>query len=62
MVEQHEGGQAQAGGQGPEGAQPEGPAVVAQGSISTLRELRELLGRRGIRAEMIQPPEGQGSS
>jgi hypothetical protein len=42
--------------------QAEGPAVVAQGAISTLRELRELLGRRGIRAEMIQPPEGQGSS
>ena len=50
MVEQQEGGQA------------EGPAVVAQGAIATLRELRELLGRRGIRAEMIQPPEGQGSS
>lgn len=44
------------------GQQPEGPAVVAQGNISTLRELRELLGQRGIRAEMIQPPEGQGSS
>lgn len=44
------------------GGQPEGPAVVAQGSISTLRELREHLRTRGIRAEMIQPPEGQGSS
>jgi hypothetical protein len=42
--------------------QAEGPAVVAQGSIATLRELKELLRARGIRAEMIQPPEGQGSS
>lgn len=41
---------------------PEGPAIVAQGAIDTLRELRELLRRRGIRSELLQPPEGQGSS
>jgi hypothetical protein len=40
----------------------EGPAVVAQGSLASLRELRELLSQRGIRAQMVQPPEGQGSS
>jgi hypothetical protein len=40
----------------------EGPAIVAQGSVAGLRELREQLAQRGIRAELVQPPEGQGSS
>jgi len=44
------------------GEQGEGPAVIAQGAIDTLRELRELLRKRDIHSEMIQPPEGQGSS
>lgn len=43
-------------------ASEEGPAIVAQGGVSSLRELSELLGRRGIRSEMVQPPEGQGST
>jgi len=38
------------------------PAIVAQGSIASLRELRELLRGRGIAAELVQPPEGRGSS
>ena len=43
-------------------ASEEGHAIVAQGSVSSLRELSGLLGQRGIRSEMIQPPEGQGST
>jgi hypothetical protein len=40
----------------------EEPAVVAQGSMDHLRELRAHLHALGIRSQMVRPPEGRGSS
>jgi hypothetical protein len=38
------------------------PAVVAQGGIGHLRELRDHLLERGIHAQVVRPPEGRGSA
>jgi len=40
----------------------EEPAVVAQGGMEHLRELREHLLALGIRSEMVCPPAGKGSA
>ena len=40
----------------------QGPAVVAQGSYANMRELQDLLGRRGIVSELLQPPQDKRSS
>jgi len=37
-------------------------AILAQGGLEHVRELRELLRRRGIEAHVVRPPEGAGSS
>jgi hypothetical protein len=36
-------------------------AVVAQGDLSHLRDLKRFLEARGIDARMMQPPQGCGS-
>lgn len=40
---------------------PEGVAVVAQGNLGDLRELKEQLGGMGIRAELVAPPKERQS-
>ncbi len=40
---------------------PEGVAVVAQGGVGDMRELREALGQLGIRAELMAPPKERQS-
>jgi hypothetical protein len=40
----------------------EEPAIVAQGGMEHLRELRDHLLALGIRSQMVRPPEGRGSA
>lgn len=40
----------------------EGQVVLAQGSLDELRAIARRLSERGIESELVQPPEGQGSS
>jgi len=37
-------------------------AILAQGGLEHVRELREVLRVRGIEAHVVRPPEGAGSS
>jgi hypothetical protein len=36
--------------------------VIAQGGLSHLREIQQVLAGRGISAELVQPPKGQCGS
>lgn len=36
--------------------------IVSQGSLGSMRELKDRLALRGVSAELVQPPEGCGSS
>ena len=45
---------------GPE--QADQAAIIAQGGLDHMKELRGVLRRAGIDSELRQPPEGQGSS
>lgn len=38
------------------------PSVVAQGDLGYMKELKLFLGKRGVESELMQPPEGCGSS
>ncbi|HJP01043.1 MAG TPA: hypothetical protein QF764_04680 [Planctomycetota bacterium] len=35
--------------------------ILAQGGLAQVREMKELLRKNGLAAEVIQPPEGAGS-
>jgi hypothetical protein len=37
-------------------------AVVAQGNLELLRDMQSALKRNDVRAELMQPPQGCGSS
>ena len=37
-------------------------AIVAQGNLDHVRELRGVLKSGGVAAELMRPPEGRGSS
>jgi len=38
------------------------PAILARGGVSHLEEVRGVLRAGGIESELVQPPEGCGSS
>ena len=38
------------------------PVIVSQGSLGSMRELKEQLEGRGVPAELVKPPAGRGSS
>jgi len=42
--------------------QAQGTQVIAQGGLSHLREVQTVLAKRGIEAEILQPPTGQCGS
>jgi hypothetical protein len=41
---------------------PPGLAVLVQGSLDHVREVRRVLGRDGVQSQLLAPPEGCGSS
>ena len=45
-----------------QGGLPPGLAVLVQGSLDHLREVRRVLGRGGVQSQLLAPPEGCGSS
>ncbi len=42
-------------------SESEQPAVIAQGPHGTLREMQQYLSKHGIGAQIVRPPEEQGS-
>lgn len=44
------------------GGVPPGLAVLVQGSLDHVREVRRVLGRGGVESRLLAPPEGCGSS